>query len=128
MEIGEQVQALARLHDFSAVQGAFTEIERLHEMGLAVREVFLRDGRKAHLRFLVARDEHHLPFPHLEVGIQDRMAPDYLQDGIPDSFRIQGARKGPDDRQVIDRLGRGLHTLEVEAFLLESQRLRAGPV
>ena len=44
MEIGEQVQAFARLHDFSAVQGAFAEIERLQEMGLAVREVLLRNG------------------------------------------------------------------------------------
>ena len=128
MEVGEQVQALARRHDFSAVQGAFAEIERFQEMGLAVLEVFLRNGRNAHLRLLLARDEHHLAFPHLEMGIQDRMALDHFQDGIPDFLRIQGAREGPDLRQVIDRLGRGLHALEVEAFLLESQRLRAGPV
>ena len=56
------------------------------------------------------------------------MALDYFQNGFPDFLRIQGPREGPDHRQVIDRLGRGLHALEIEARLLESQRLRTGPM
>ena len=128
MEVGQQVQALAGLHDLGPEQGAFGQIERLQETGLAVREVLLRDGRQLHFRFRLAGNQHHLAFPHFEMGVQGGMATDHLQEGFPDRFRLQGARQRPAHGQVIDGLARRLHALEVKAFLLEGERLRGDPV
>ena len=124
MEIREQVEPVAAAHHGNVVQRSFRQVERLFEMGFVRFELFGIHRLAFHVRGRVGRYLDYLAVACLEMRVQRGMTADQFLYRLADRLGTERSGECPHHRNVVDRLLRCLHAVEIDARLLECERLR----
>ena len=126
VDVAQEIEVLLRAHDDETEEEVFLQVERLHELmleGVHLRlfECFLGyvDGSFVHLLGVDGLDD--LGFlggkMHEEFGVVEHC----LAHGLPQCVGLYVQGHLSTDGHVIERGGRVLHALEIDAHLSEAQ-------
>ena len=123
VEVAQKVGLAITLKDFQFPERSCGEVEGLHEVFLFLLQIAVE--KDAHRHGNVVRDLIHFPFSLLEAGLEYGMGVEDLEDRLLKGSGLHFPGESPHHRNVVDRLVRGLHTVDIHARLLVGKRLGA---